>query len=177
MTPLIVSLDGATPQVADDAWVAPGATLAGAVTLGSSASVWYGAVLRADGDRIDVGPQTNLQDGSTAHTDRGFPVRLGRGVSVGHQAVIHGATVGDNVLVGMGAIIMNGAVIGNDVLVAAGAVVPEGAEIPARSLVAGVPGKVRRPLGDAEVEGIRGNAATYLELMEAHRAAVSSTWG
>jgi carbonic anhydrase/acetyltransferase-like protein (isoleucine patch superfamily) len=174
MTPLILTLAGATPEVADDAWVAPGATLAGAVTLGPSASVWYGAVLRADGDRIEIGPQTNLQDGCTVHTDRGFPVRLGRGVSVGHQAVIHGATVGDNVLVGMGAIIMNGAVIGDDVLVAAGAVVPEGADVPARSLVAGVPGKVRRSLADAEVDGIRGNAATYLELMELHRAAAGA---
>jgi carbonic anhydrase/acetyltransferase-like protein (isoleucine patch superfamily) len=154
---------GKEPIVAEDAWTAPNVSLVGAVSLGSEVSVWYSAVLRGDGDSIDIGAGSNIQDGCVVHADPGFPVRLGTGVSIGHNAVVHGCTVEDDALVGMGSVVMNGAVVGRESLVAAGTVVLEGTEIPPRSLVAGVPGKVRRELSDDEVEGLRGNARRYRE--------------
>lgn len=166
----IITLGDATPDVAPDAWVAPGATVVGAVRLGAKASVWYGAVLRADRERIDIGPGCNIQDGCVVHADPGFPVSLGAGVSVGHRAVVHGAQVGDHVLVGMGAIIMNGVRIGPDCLVAAGALLPEGTEIHAGSLVVGAPGQVRRELDDEELQRVRRIAATYEEQARRHAA-------
>lgn len=159
----LIPFEGTAPVLAEDSWVAPGATLVGAVTLGSQASVWFGAVIRADGDTIEVGEASNVQDGAVLHADPGFPLTMGRGVSVGHAAVLHGCTVEDNVLVGMSATVLNGARIGRDSLVAAGTVVLEGADIPPGSLVAGVPGKVRRPLSEEEVERVRQNARDYLE--------------
>ena len=160
-----ISLGDKTPQVAEGAWVAPNATLVGSVVIHEGASVWYGAVLRADNEPITVGARSNVQDNCAFHVDKGKPVTLGEGVSVGHGAIIHGATVEDNVLIGMGAIIMNGAVIGADSLIAAGALISAGVVIPPRSLVAGVPGKVRRELTDEEVETIYNNARIY----EGHR--------
>ena len=165
------SAHGAAPQVADSAWVAPGAALLGDVVLRDGASVWYTAVLRGDKERIDLGVDSNLQDGVVVHTDSGFPSRLGTGVSVGHRAVIHGAIVEDNCLIGMGAILLNGSVIGEGSLVAAGTVVLEGTVVPPGSLVAGVPGKVRRELTDEERQGVVDNARTYTELREVHRNA------
>ena len=165
-----IALGDKVPQVADSAWVAPNATLAGAVTIGEGASIWYGAVLRADNEPITIGARSNVQDNCVFHVDKGMPVLLGEGVSVGHGAVIHGATVEDHVLVGMGAIIMNGAVIGSESLIAAGALVPADAVIPPRSLVAGVPGKVRRELSDDEVVAIHTNAGIYEEHRELHRS-------
>jgi len=123
--------------------------------------VWFGAVLRADGDSIEVQAGSNIQDGSVLHTDPGFPLTVGRNVSVGHGAVLHGCVIGDDVLVGMRATVLNGARIGAGTLVAAGAVVLEGTDVPPRSLVAGVPAKVRRPLTDDEVEGLRENSRNY----------------
>lgn len=166
--PRILALPSGAPTIAADAWIAPGATVVGAVTVGAASSVWYGAVLRGDGDRIDVGARTNIQDGCVLHADPGLPLTLGDGISVGHRAVLHGCTVGDDTLVGMGAVVLNGARIGPRCLVAAGALVLEGAEIPAQSLVAGAPAKVRRPLTDDEVERLRANAATYEQLMRLH---------
>ena len=166
--PRILALPSGRPTIAADAWIAPGATVVGAVTVGAASSVWYGAVLRGDGDRIDVGARTNIQDGCVLHADPGLPLTLGDGISVGHRAVLHGCTVGDDTLVGMGAVVLNGARIGPRCLVAAGALVLEGVEIPAQSLVAGAPAKVRRPLTDEEVERLRTNAATYEELMRLH---------
>ena len=166
---MLIALGDKSPQVADGAWVAPTATLVGSVVIGEGASVWYGAVLRADNEPITIGPRSNVQDNCAFHVDRGKPVFLGEGVSVGHGAVIHGAAVGDHVLVGMGAIIMNGAVIGSETLIAAGALVSEGVVIPPRSLVAGVPGKVRRELSDDEVATIRRNAGIYEEHRDLHR--------
>lgn len=160
-----ITIDGQTPQVDDSAWVAPTAVLAGSVTVERGASVWYGAVLRADNEPITIGARSNVQDNCAFHVDVGCPVALGEGVSVGHGAIVHGATVGDRVLIGMGAIVMNGAVIGDEAMVAAGALVTEGMEVPPRSLVAGVPGKVRRDLTDAEIEKVRTNAEIY----EQHR--------
>ncbi len=166
---MLIALGDKAPQVADTAWVAPNATLAGSVVIGDGASVWYGAVLRADNEPITIGARSNVQDNCAFHVDKGKPVFLGEGVSVGHGAVIHGATIGDHVLVGMGAIIMNGAVIGSESLIAAGALVAEDVVIPARSLVAGVPGKVRRELTEDEVATLHNNAAIYEEHRELHR--------
>jgi carbonic anhydrase/acetyltransferase-like protein (isoleucine patch superfamily) len=167
---MLVALGDKVPQVADTAWVAPNATLAGSVTIGEGASVWYGAVLRADNEPITIGARSNVQDNCVFHVDKGMPVVLGEGVSVGHGAVIHGATVEDHVLVGMGAIIMNGAVVGTESLIAAGALVSEGAVIPSRSLVAGVPGKVRRELSDDEVAKLHTNAGIYEQHRDLHRS-------
>ncbi|MFP3466648.1 gamma carbonic anhydrase family protein [Leifsonia sp. SIMBA_070] len=163
--------EGRTPQVDEDAWVAPTATVVGDVTLGRGASVWYGAVVRADNAPIVIGPDSNLQDNVSAHVDPDFPLTVGARVSVGHNAVLHGCTVEDDVLIGMSATVLNGARIGAGSLVAAGAVVTQGAVIPPRSLVAGVPAKVRRELTDEEVAGIGRNAAVYLDKTAEHRAA------
>ena len=158
------------PVIAAGAWVAPGAYVIGNVSLAEGASVWYGAVLRADLAPIDIGAGSNIQDGCVVHTDPDFPVSVGRGVSVGHRAVLHGCTVADDALIGMGAVVLNGARIGTGSLVAAGSVVLEGSDIPPHSLVAGVPGKVRRETSEAEREHIRANAAAYAKLRDAHAA-------
>lgn len=167
--PLIMPVAGRSPQLHDDSWVAPTGTVLGQVSLAEGASVWYGAVLRAEFEVIEIGAGTNLQDNVTVHVDPGFPARIGAGVSVGHNAVLHGCTVDDGSLVGMGAVVLNGATIGAGSLIAAGAVIGQGAVIPPRSMVAGVPGKVRRELSDDEVAGLRVNATVYRELMELHR--------
>ena len=170
--PLIVSIRGKSPQLDPEAWVAPNATLIGQVRLAARSSVWYSATLRAEAEPIDIGAGTNIQDGVTIHVDPEFPVRVGAGVSVGHNAVLHGCTIEEGALIGMGAVVLNGAVIGAGSLVAAGALVPQGIVIPPRSLVAGVPGKVRRELSDAEVANNRHNAAVYEGLVELHREAI-----
>jgi carbonic anhydrase/acetyltransferase-like protein (isoleucine patch superfamily) len=161
---------GRVPIVDASAFVASNATLIGAVTLAPQSSVFYGAVLRGDRDSITIGARSNLQDNVTVHGDPGSPVVIGSGVSVGHAAVIHGCTIEDDCLIGMSATVLNRAVIGRESLVAAGAVVLEDTVIPPRSLVAGVPAKVRRQLTDDEVEGLRRNATTYVELAREHGA-------
>lgn len=168
--PLIGALGDRVPTVHDTAFVAPTAVVVGDVTLGPRASVWYGAVVRADAEVVVVGADSNVQDGSTLHSDPGFPLVLGERVTVGHRVVLHGARVDDDVLVGMGAVVMNGAHIGSGSIVAAGAVVTEGAEVPPGSLVAGVPAKVVKELGDAAVERIRANAVSYTDRLGQHRA-------
>lgn len=170
--PLIVPFNGSTPTVSGSAWAAPNATLIGDVTLGERASVFYGAVLRADSERITIGDGTNLQDNVVVHVDHGAPATIGARVTVGHGAILHGCTVEDDCLIGMGATVMNGAVIGTGSLVAAGALVTEGTIIPPRSLVAGVPGKVRRELNDEEYAGVLHGATNYLELSALHREAL-----
>jgi carbonic anhydrase/acetyltransferase-like protein (isoleucine patch superfamily) len=171
--PLIVSIRGRSPEVHPEAWVAPNATLIGQVRLAARASVWYSATLRAEVEPIEIGAGTNIQDGVTIHVDPEYPVRVGTGVSVGHNAVLHGCTVEDGALIGMGAIVLNGAVIGAGSLVAAGALVAQGVVVPPRSLVAGVPGRVRRELSEAELAHNRTNAAVYEQLVELHREARS----
>jgi carbonic anhydrase/acetyltransferase-like protein (isoleucine patch superfamily) len=168
----LIAFDNVSPTVDPSAFVAPSATLIGEVSLGVRASVFFGAVLRADRAVIVIGEGSNLQDNVTVHGDPGSPTIVGAGVSVGHGAILHGCTVEDNCLIGMGATVLGGAVIGTGSLVAAGAVVLEGSDIPPRSLVAGVPAKVRRTLTDDEVESIRRNAATYLELSATYKAAL-----
>lgn len=168
MSSQIVDLPNGKPNVARDAWVAPGAILAGAVRVHSGAGIWYAAVLRADSEPITVGLGSNVQDGCVLHTDAGSPLRIGAGVSVGHRAVLHGCTVGDDTLIGMGAIVMNGAQIGRSCLIAAGALVVEGTEVPDGMLAAGFPAKVRRPLTDDEAANLRENAANYRRLARIH---------
>ena len=169
--PLILSIRGRTPELHPESWVAPSASLIGWVRLDARASVWYSATLRAEAEPIDVGPGSNIQDGATLHVDPEYPLRIGAGVTVGHNAVLHGCTVEDGCLIGMGAIVLNGAVIGAGSIVAAGALVPQGVVVPPRSLVAGVPAKVRRELSDAELAGNRHNAAVYEDLVTLHRGA------
>lgn len=159
-----------SPALHDTAFVAIGARLIGDVTLEEGSSVWYNAVLRGDSDAISLGAGSNLQDGVVVHADPGSPCRIGAGVSVGHNAVIHGSTVGDNVLVGMGATILNGATIGANTLIAGGALVLENAEIPSGVLVAGVPGKVRRELTEEEIAAITANAEHYRAQAVRHAA-------
>ena len=172
-SPLLVDLgDGRTPRIADDAWIAPGAVVVGDVVIGEGASVWYSATIRADTARITIGPGANVQDGVTVHADPGFPVQVGAGVSIGHNAVVHGAVIGDRSLIGMGAVLLNGSTIGAESLVAAGALVPEGMTVPAGHLVAGVPARVRRELTPEEREGLAENARHYLLLRDTHRSAV-----
>lgn len=165
----IGGLEGGAPSIDDTAWIAPNAVVVGPVKIAAAASIWYGAVLRAEFEEIVIGEGSNLQDGVAAHVDAGFPMHIGKDVSVGHNAVLHGCTVGDGALIGMGAILMNGSVIGEGSLVAAGALVLEGAVIPPRSLVAGVPAKVRRELTDDEVAHARNNGVGYRALTDMHR--------
>ncbi|MEV6430115.1 gamma carbonic anhydrase family protein [Nocardia sp. NPDC051463] len=159
------------PEVDESAWIAPNATVIGRVRLAAEVSIWYSAVVRADLEAISVGARTNIQDGCVLHADPGFPLTVGTGVSVGHNAILHGCTIGDDALVGMGATVLNGAVIGAGSLIAANALIPEGAHIPPGSLVAGVPGKVRRELSAAEQDGLRLGAAVYLRNTVDHRDA------
>ncbi|MDF2665999.1 MAG: carbonic anhydrase/acetyltransferase, isoleucine patch superfamily [Microbacterium sp.] len=168
----ILALPDAAPTVHDDAFVASGARVIGEVALGAGASIWYNAVLRGDGAAIVVGARSNVQDNVSIHVDRGHPVTIGEDVSIGHNAVVHGCTIGDGSLIGMGSVVLSGAEIGPGCLVAGGAVVLEGTVVPAGSLVAGVPAKVRRSLTAAERDGIRRNAQTYLGHAARHAQAV-----
>ena len=153
----------------DAFWIAPTAVVIGKVRLGKNASVWWGAVLRGDNDPISVGENSNVQDGAVLHADPGFPLTIGKDVTVGHQAMLHGCTIGDNTLVGIGAVILNGAVIGENCLIGAKALVPEGKEIPANSLVMGAPAKVVRQLEPRHVERIREGAESYVAKWQRYR--------
>lgn len=166
---LRVPYRGTVPEVSPDCYVAPGATLVGAVALRSRASVWFGAVIRADGAPIEIGEGSNVQDGCVLHSDPDFGITVGQGVSIGHGAVVHGCTVEDGVLVGTGSVVLNGAVVGHGSLVAAGAVVLEGAVIPPDSLVAGVPGRVKRRVTDEERARMRADTTLYVERAATYR--------
>lgn len=167
--PQVLALGDDVPEIADDAFVASGATVVGRVRLASRSSVWYGTVVRGDTEVIEIGERTNLQDGCVVHADPGFPTVLGDGITVGHRAVIHGCRIADDVLVGMGAVLMNGVHVGRGSVIAAGAVVTQDTTIPEGSLVAGVPAKVVRPVGDDEREMIAHGARHYVELAARHR--------
>ncbi|WP_186778240.1 gamma carbonic anhydrase family protein [Streptomyces salinarius] len=169
---LITGIGGKDPKVDAEAFVAPTASVVGDVTLHAGASVWYGAVLRGDVERISVGASSNVQDNCTLHADPGFPVTVGERVSIGHNAVVHGATVEDDCLIGMGATVLNGAVIGAGSLVAAQALVPQGMRVPPGSLVAGVPAKVKRELTEEERQGVTLNGTMYAALARQHGEAV-----
>ncbi|MGR3501332.1 gamma carbonic anhydrase family protein [Pseudaestuariivita sp.] len=163
MTSGLYALDGNRPEVNGTAWIAPGCHVIGKVRLGAGTSVWFGAVLRGDNEWIEIGAGTNVQENTVMHTDIGYPLTIGTGCTIGHKAMLHGCTIADNVLIGMGATVLNGAVIGENSLIGAGALVTEGKKIPPGSLVMGQPGRVVRQLDDAAIMGLRASAAHYQE--------------
>ncbi|MCG3266192.1 gamma carbonic anhydrase family protein [Yoonia sp. I 8.24] len=151
------------PEVAADAWVAPGCHVIGKVTVAAKASVWFGTVLRGDNERITIGAGSNVQENCVMHTDMGYPLTIGAGCTIGHKAMLHGCTIGADSLIGMGATVLNGAVIGKGCLIGAGALITEGKVIPDGSLVMGAPGKVVRTLDTAALAGLRASALHYQE--------------
>ena len=167
---MILTFDGHQPVIDETAWVATNATVVGNVILHAGVGIFYGAVLRADMDSIEIGEGSNIQDNCALHVDPSHSLKIGRNVSVGHNATLHGCTIEDDVLIGMGATVLNGAVIGAGSMVAAGALVTQGVVVPPGSLVAGVPGKVRRELTDEEKAGILVNAEVYRDLTRKHAA-------
>lgn len=158
-----------TPVVHDTAYVAPGATIIGLATLHENSSIWPGAVIRADNEPVIVGRGSNVQDGAVLHTDPGCPLTIGTGVTIGHQAMLHGCTVHDGALIGIQAVVLNKAVIGKNSLVGAGAVVTEGKVFPDRSLILGAPAKVVRELSDDEVAGLQRNTQVYIERAQEYK--------
>ncbi|MFN7224139.1 MAG: gamma carbonic anhydrase family protein [Paracoccaceae bacterium] len=158
---MIYSLDGQTPDIALSAWVAPDANLIGRVVLEDAASVWFGATLRGDNAEIRLGARSNIQENCVLHTDMGFPLTIGADCTVGHKAMLHGCTIGDGTLIGMGATILNGAKIGRGCLIGACALITEGKEIPDFSLVMGSPGKVIRTLDAEARDRLLKSAASY----------------
>jgi carbonic anhydrase/acetyltransferase-like protein (isoleucine patch superfamily) len=159
----VYRLGDKTPQLADSVYVAAEATVIGMVTIGERASVWSGAIARGDNEMIAIGADSNVQEGAVLHADPGWPLAIGARVTVGHQAMLHGCTIGDGTLVGIQAVVLNGAVIGRHCLIGAGAIVTERKSFPDRSLVIGAPAKVARALSDEEVAGLERAAAGYVE--------------
>jgi carbonic anhydrase/acetyltransferase-like protein (isoleucine patch superfamily) len=158
----LYQLDDHSPQLDEGVWVADSAHVIGSVVLGRDASVWFGAVLRGDTETLRVGPGSNIQDGSVVHADAGFPTTIGAGVTVGHQVMLHGCTIGDHTLIGIQAVVLNGAKIGRNCLVGAGALVTEGKEFPDGSLIVGAPAKAVRPLTPEQIEGLKRSAQHYV---------------
>ena len=158
---MIYALDGIVPQIATDAWVAPDANLIGKVVLEPESSVWFGATLRGDNEEIRLGRGSNIQENCVLHTDMGYPLVIGADCTIGHKAMLHGCTIGDGSLIGMGATVLNGAKIGRFCLIGAGALITEGKDIPDFSLVMGAPGKVVRQLDEAAQQRLLKSAAGY----------------
>ena len=156
------ALAGTGPDVAEDAWIAPDAHVIGDVTLGAGVGVWFGAVLRGDNEPMAVGARTNVQEHAVVHSDPGFPARIGEDVTIGHRAIVHGCTIGDRTLVGMGAIVLNGARIGADCLVGAGALVTEGKAFPDGSLIVGAPARAVRELDETARAALLESAGHYV---------------
>lgn len=161
----LYELDGIAPDIPDPSsvWIAPSARVIGKVRLHPGASVWFGAVLRGDNEWIDIGPDTNVQDMVMMHTDMGFPLTVGRGCTIGHKAILHGCTLGDYALIGMGATLLNGALVGDNAIIGANALVSERKEIAARTLAVGVPAKEVKALGDGACAMLEKSAAHYRE--------------
>lgn len=166
----LYSLGDLTPVCDADTWVAPDANVIGNVVLEAGASVWFGATLRGDNEEIRIGAGSNVQENSVFHTDRGFPLVIGTNCTIGHKVMLHGCTIGNNSLIGMGATVLNGAKIGDNCLIGAGALITEGKEIPDGSLVMGAPGKVVRQLDAAAIKGLELSALHYQENMRRFRA-------
>ncbi|MCK7614561.1 gamma carbonic anhydrase family protein [Roseibium sediminicola] len=160
----VYALDGRAPVFPEtgDYWIAPTATLIGDIVLQEAASVWFGAVLRGDNETITVGARSNVQDGCVFHTDMGYPLTIGDNCTIGHKAILHGCTIRDNTLIGMGATVLNGAVIGSNCIIGANALIAEGKEIPDNSLVVGIPGKVVKTLPAEAARGIANSADGYV---------------
>jgi carbonic anhydrase/acetyltransferase-like protein (isoleucine patch superfamily) len=160
----LYAIDGKAPRLedADTNWIAPDATLIGDIRIGRNAGFWFGVVIRGDNEPITIGADTNVQEHTVMHTDPGFPLTIGEGCTIGHRALLHGCSIGDNSLIGMGAIVLNGAKIGRNSLVGAGALVTENKVFPDNSLIVGSPAKVIRVLDEAAIERLRGSAAHYV---------------
>ena len=165
----IYQLDDLTPQVHPSAFVADSAQVIGEVSLAEDCSVWYGAVIRGDSDHISVGAGSNIQDACVLHADQGFPLTIGEHVTVGHQVMLHGCTIGDETLIGIGAVVLNGARIGRNCLVGARSLVTEGREFPDGSLILGSPAKVVRQLTPEQIETLRRSAVNYIDNARRHR--------
>ncbi len=161
----LYSLDDHAPVLPEngDVWVAPDANVIGKVVLEEGANVWFGSTLRGDNEVIFVGAGTNIQENTVCHTDMGYPLTIGAGCTIGHKAMLHGCTIGENSLIGMGATVLNGAKIGKNCLIGAGALITEGKEIPDGSLVMGAPGKVVRQLSEEQIASLRTSARHYQE--------------
>ncbi|AQZ98565.1 gamma carbonic anhydrase family protein [Comamonas kerstersii] len=166
----VYELEGVAPQIAESAWIADSAQVMGDVQLGADASVWFGTVVRGDTAHITIGEGTNVQDASVLHADEGMPLTIGRHVTVGHQVMLHGCTIGDESLIGIGAIVLNGAKIGKNCLVGAGALVTEGKEFPDGSMIIGSPARVVRQLTPEQIEGLRRSAQHYIHNARRFRA-------
>ena len=166
----VYELDGTQPRVADSAWVADSAQVMGNVVLGEDSSVWFGTVIRGDTETITVGRGSNIQDASVLHADIGKPLTIGDNVTVGHQVMLHGCTIGDESLIGIGAIVLNGAKIGRHCLVGAGALVTEGKEFPDGSMIIGSPAKAVRQLTPEQIEGLKLSAQHYMDNARRFRA-------
>ena len=169
----LYQLDGHVPNLHEDTWVAPDANLIGRVVLHAGASVWFGSTLRGDNEQITVGQGSNVQENCVFHTDMGFPLVIGTNCTIGHKVMLHGCIIGDNTLIGMGAIILNGATIGNNCLIGAGALITEGKDIPDGSLVMGSPGKVMRQLDQTAIAGLTDSAVHYQDNMRRYRAGLT----
>lgn len=159
----IYQLGEHTPQIDDSAYVAESANVIGKVVLGAQVSIWFGATLRGDNETMTIGAQSNLQEGCVVHSDHGYPLTVGTGVTVGHQAMLHGCTIGDGSLIGIQAVILNGAKIGKNSLVGAGALVTEGKEFPDNSLIIGSPAKAVRLLSEEQLAALKASATAYVE--------------
>ena len=159
----LYELDGIAPQVHESAWVADSAQVMGKVSLAEGASVWFGAVVRGDNEPIRIGRRSNIQDGSVLHSDLGMPLSIGENVTVGHQVMLHGCTIGDGSLIGIQAVVLNGAKIGKNCLVGAGSLVTEGKEFPDGSLIVGAPAKAVRVMDADQIERMQRGAAHYVE--------------
>ena len=165
----VYALDDLTPELAESAWVAEGAQVMGNVRMAADASVWFGSVVRGDTETISIGEGSNIQDGSVLHADHGKPLTVGKHVTVGHQVMLHGCTIGDESLIGIGAVVLNGAVIGRHCLVGAGALVTEGKTFPDGSLIIGSPARVARQLTPEQIEALRRSAQHYIENARRYR--------
>jgi carbonic anhydrase/acetyltransferase-like protein (isoleucine patch superfamily) len=170
----LYEIDDLFPQLADGAWAAPSADLIGDVRLGARASVWFGAVIRADNTPIILGEETNFQDGAIGHSDPGAPLTIGARVTIGHQAILHGCTVADDCLIGMGARVLNGAFLGPECLVGANALITEGKRFEEGGLIVGAPARLVRPLSDTEKAALRLSAAHYAEKAARYAAGLKS---
>ncbi|KKL81513.1 hypothetical protein LCGC14_1994020 [marine sediment metagenome] len=172
----IYSLGDVSPVFPDDdtAWTAPDANIIGQIILGSHSSVWFGATLRGDNEPISLGDGSNIQENCVLHTDPGFPLTIGQNCTIGHKAMLHGCTIGDGSLIGMGATVLNGAVIGRGCLIGAGALITEGKEIPDNSLVVGAPGRVVRTLDADAIEGLLKSAMKYQQNAARFRAGLTA---
>jgi carbonic anhydrase/acetyltransferase-like protein (isoleucine patch superfamily) len=169
----LYALDGERPDIAVDSWIAPEASVIGKVVIEAGVSVWFGACLRGDNEVIWISEGTNVQENCVMHTDKGFPLSIGAGCTIGHKVMLHGCTIGENTLIGMGVIVLNGAKIGKNCLIGAGALITENKTIPDGSLVMGTPGKVARELDDKAIMGLRASALHYQDNMRLFKAGLS----